>query len=166
MLFVPWLRALKSVWKSRGQTPRLRRSLTLPIANQPLAASHRGSLKRRATSLVATNIEYLENRTLLSVTATFVGAPANELLIVSTADDGVRVTSSGGTVEVRLDDPTGPLLGSVSISSTGGWQNWQTLTGAASGTSGVQSLYVVFQGGRDPPRPLVGGAGRRRLDPP
>ncbi|NLE00188.1 MAG: family 43 glycosylhydrolase, partial [Fibrobacter sp.] len=42
----------------------------------------------------------------------------------------VRASSatSGGTVEVRLDSPTGTLVASCSVTGTGGWQNWKTFT--------------------------------------
>lgn len=59
-----------------------------------------------------------------------------------------RVASggNGGSLEFHLDSPTGPQVGSVAIPVTGGWQVWQTVTGAASGASGVHNLYVVFKG--------------------
>ena len=41
-----------------------------------------------------------------------------------------RVASggAGGTIEARLDSPTGPLAGSVAVANTGGWQNWVDVT--------------------------------------
>ena len=47
----------------------------------------------------------------------------------------VRVAShsAGGTLELRLDAPSGPLVGSVQIGGTGGWDNWTTLTAPISG---------------------------------
>ena len=41
-----------------------------------------------------------------------------------------RVASggAGGTIEVRLDSPTGPLVGTVAVAPTGGWQNWANVT--------------------------------------
>ena len=59
----------------------------------------------------------------------------------------VASAGSGGTVEFRLDSPTGPLAGSITIPVTGGWQTWQTVTGAASVVAGLHNLYVVFKGG-------------------
>jgi len=54
--------------------------------------------------------------------------------------------SSGGTLEVRLDSPTGTLLGSCAIPGTGGWQVWQTMTTALSGASGVHNICLAFKG--------------------
>ena len=61
----------------------------------------------------------------------------------------VRLASAGtgGTLEFRLDSPTGPLVASAPIPVTGGWQDWQTVTGSGPGASGVHDLYVVFAGG-------------------
>jgi hypothetical protein len=60
----------------------------------------------------------------------------------------VRVASggNGGTLEFHLDGPTGPMIGSVTIPITGGWQKWTTVSGAVSSASGVHNLYAVFRG--------------------
>ena len=60
----------------------------------------------------------------------------------------VRVASAGtgGTLEFHLDSATGPLIGSVTIPITGGWQTWTTVTGPVSGAHGVHDLYAVFKG--------------------
>jgi dextranase len=52
---------------------------------------------------------------------------------------------ANGTIEFRLDRPTGPLIATVSVGNTGGWQNWQTKTASVSGASGVHDLYAVFR---------------------
>lgn len=59
-----------------------------------------------------------------------------------------RVASelSGGTVEFRLDSPTGPLIATVAVGSTGGWQSWQTKTAPVTGACGIHTLYAVFKG--------------------
>lgn len=61
----------------------------------------------------------------------------------------VRVASagSGGTLEFHLGSVTGPLIGSVTAPITGGWQTWTTVSATVSGASGLNDLYLVFQGG-------------------
>ncbi|MGA7857243.1 MAG: carbohydrate-binding protein [Terracidiphilus sp.] len=61
----------------------------------------------------------------------------------------VRVASAGngGTVEFHLDSQTGPLVSTVTLPISGGWQTWETVTAPASGASGVHDLYLVFGGG-------------------
>ena len=53
---------------------------------------------------------------------------------------------SGGTLEFRLDSPTGPLISSITIPITGGWQSWQTVRGSVSSATGLHNLYLVFKG--------------------
>ncbi len=60
-----------------------------------------------------------------------------------------RVASAGGggTIEFRLDAVGGPLAATVAVPATGGWQTWQTVTGAVSTVNGRHNLYVVLKGG-------------------
>ncbi|MDP5275922.1 carbohydrate-binding protein [Chengkuizengella axinellae] len=55
--------------------------------------------------------------------------------------------SEGGTLEFRVDNPTGAIIGTVEITNTGGWQTWVTETAEISNVTGVHDLYVVFQNG-------------------
>jgi beta-glucosidase len=56
-------------------------------------------------------------------------------------------SSAGGTLQYRLDSPTGPLVATVSAANTGGWQTWTSRTATASGATGVHRLYLVATGG-------------------
>jgi hypothetical protein len=60
----------------------------------------------------------------------------------------VRLASNrNGKVEVRLDSPTGPLLGTVLFTATGGWQSWVDATcNVDNSQSGVRDIYLVFHG--------------------
>ncbi len=50
-----------------------------------------------------------------------------------------------GTVEFHLDSTTGPLIGTISVSPTGGWQTWITPSTGISGATGTHNLFVVFK---------------------
>ncbi len=55
--------------------------------------------------------------------------------------------ASSGTIQYRLDSTTGPVIASVPVSSTGGWQNWTTATTTLTGTAtGVHRVYLTFAG--------------------
>lgn len=54
--------------------------------------------------------------------------------------------SNGGTVEVHLDSPSGTLVASCQVSSTGGWQNWKTTSCEVTNCSGVKNVYFVYKG--------------------
>jgi arabinoxylan arabinofuranohydrolase len=58
----------------------------------------------------------------------------------------VAATTAGGKIEVRLDSPTGPLVGTLNVPSTGGAQNWREVETNISGATGVHRLFLVFSG--------------------
>jgi glucosylceramidase len=63
------------------------------------------------------------------------------------ACDQNNAGNCGGTLEFRLGSPSGQLVSSVIIPSTGGWQAWTTVSGSASGAAGVHDLYFIFKQG-------------------
>jgi beta-glucosidase len=55
---------------------------------------------------------------------------------------GASVT---GTIQYRLDSITGPIVASVPVSNTGGWQTWVSRSTNLTGTAtGVHALFVTF----------------------
>jgi len=60
-----------------------------------------------------------------------------------------RVSSktTGNTLEVRTGSETGTLLAILSISNTGGFQNWATDSVNLDLTAGTEDVYFVFKGG-------------------
>ena len=60
-----------------------------------------------------------------------------------------RASGSGatGTVQYRLDSVTGPVIASVAISNTGGWQVWGSVTTSLSASvTGVHTVFLTFTG--------------------
>jgi beta-glucosidase len=55
-------------------------------------------------------------------------------------------TSTGGTIRYRLDDPAGPVIATVVVKPTGGWQSWTSITTPAVEATGVHRLYLTFTG--------------------
>jgi hypothetical protein len=62
-------------------------------------------------------------------------------------DARVASATSGGNIELRLDDTAGTLVGTCAVPGTGGWQTWVTKTCAVSGATGIHDLYFRFTGG-------------------
>jgi beta-glucosidase len=55
--------------------------------------------------------------------------------------------TGSGTIQYRLDGTTGPVIASVPVSSTGGWQTWTSLTTTLSAAAtGVHRVYLTFTG--------------------
>lgn len=52
-----------------------------------------------------------------------------------------------GIIEIRLDDPHGPLLASCPFKNTGGWQSWSNVACKVDNSqAGVRDIYLVFHG--------------------
>jgi beta-glucosidase len=56
-------------------------------------------------------------------------------------------STTTGTVQYRLDSTTGPIIASVPIANTGGWQTWGSVTTNLTGSvTGVHSVVITFTG--------------------
>ncbi|WP_406684432.1 carbohydrate-binding protein [Seonamhaeicola sp. MEBiC1930] len=56
---------------------------------------------------------------------------------------------NGGYIEVYLNQINGTLIGTIPVTNSGGWQNWQTNSvDLSSFTDGVYDIYFVFKGTR------------------
>jgi cytochrome c len=58
----------------------------------------------------------------------------------------VGAVAGGNTLSLRLDSPTGPLVGQVTVPATGGYGVFQTVTGTLTPQTGTRDLYLVFTG--------------------
>ncbi|MEG6587587.1 carbohydrate-binding protein [Paenibacillus barengoltzii] len=50
--------------------------------------------------------------------------------------------TAGGTIEVRLDSPSGPVIAEVQVTGTGGWQEFKVFS--AELTASVRGKHIVF----------------------
>jgi len=66
---------------------------------------------------------------------------------INTVNVRTASAGNGGTATFYLDSMTSTPIATVTLPVTGGWQTWQTVSGAVTGASGVHTLYVVFTGG-------------------
>ncbi|MET0134093.1 MAG: carbohydrate-binding protein, partial [Kibdelosporangium sp.] len=58
---------------------------------------------------------------------------------------------AGGSVELRSGSPTGALVATVTVPSTGGWDNYELLPPVAvADPGGTNELFMVFRGGSSP----------------
>ena len=55
-------------------------------------------------------------------------------------------SSLSSSIELRLNGPSGTLLGKLSVSSTGGWDTYEEITCTISNVTGKNDLYLVFSG--------------------
>ncbi|GGA03979.1 hypothetical protein GCM10008018_57390 [Paenibacillus marchantiophytorum] len=68
------------------------------------------------------------------------------------ASFSARVASNGagGTMEIRLGSVAGTLAGTCMVSSTAGWQVWQTVSCGVTGATGLQNVFLVYKGASGP----------------
>jgi arabinoxylan arabinofuranohydrolase len=59
----------------------------------------------------------------------------------------VASSTSGGSIELRLDSQTGMLVATCAVSATGGAQTWMTKSCPVTGATGVHDLFLKFAGG-------------------
>ncbi len=56
-------------------------------------------------------------------------------------------STGSGTVQYRLDSATGPIIASVPVSNTGGWQTWGSVTtNLSASVTGVRTVVITFTG--------------------
>jgi hypothetical protein len=57
--------------------------------------------------------------------------------------------AASGRVQIRLDTPDAEPVGELSVSNTGGWQNWRTDAAALTPVTGTHTVYVTFTANDD-----------------
>jgi hypothetical protein len=62
-------------------------------------------------------------------------------------DANVASAMGGGKIEIHVDSPTGTLLGTCVVKSTGGATNWAVQSCKVDKVKGVHDIYFVFKGG-------------------
>jgi hypothetical protein len=79
-----------------------------------------------------------------------VGAGTFSASVASVASDaapeGDASKNAGSQIELRLDGPAGPVIGTLPVPYTGGATQWKNITAAVSGATGVHDLYLMFKG--------------------
>ncbi|WP_079912504.1 carbohydrate-binding protein [Paenibacillus sp. 32352] len=53
-----------------------------------------------------------------------------------------------GNIEIRLDSPTGTLVGTCPVTDTGGWDTWEAQSCTINGPTGTHDVYLKFTGKR------------------
>lgn len=59
----------------------------------------------------------------------------------------VASDSSGGTMEFHLGATNGPMIGSIAVTNTTGWQTWATMSTRLTNAVGMTNLVLRFVGG-------------------
>ena len=65
------------------------------------------------------------------------------LLNIDSVDFRVASNAAGGEIEIRVDAPDGPLVGTATVPVTGGWQVWETVTAELDAPVTSDRVYFV-----------------------
>jgi hypothetical protein len=98
-------------------------------------------LKTTGNSQTGVYVTKIDNGDYLKVRSVDFGKGPKQI------EASVASAAQGGTIEVRIDNSDGELLGTIAVENTGGWQNWKTVNGKLKKATGVHDLYFVFKGG-------------------
>lgn len=108
--------------------------------------------REKGTNIVDTSdeggglhVEYIEAGDLLTYKRVDFGkhAPTQVSVRMSSGRD-----VPGGAVEVRLDGPTGPVVATVPVTRTGGWDDFVTVDAPmTTAVTGVRDVHLTFVGG-------------------
>jgi beta-glucosidase len=89
----------------------------------------------------------LPDATLGLIQNTFwVQLPAADFTGRTSVSARASCATAGGTVEVRLDGPTGEVAARIKITSTGDWNTFKEFTAPITNATGWHSIYLVFTG--------------------
>ncbi|MGX6603063.1 carbohydrate-binding protein [Micromonosporaceae bacterium Da 78-11] len=56
----------------------------------------------------------------------------------------VAADTEGGRMEIHIDGPDKPAIGTMSVTKTGGWQKWRTDVGSITPVTGVHTVFLTF----------------------
>lgn len=87
------------------------------------------------------NLAFIDNGDWVQISNVDVGAGAGRF------EARVASATSGGNIQIILDNLNNAPVGSVSVGNTGGWQNWQTVSGAINTVTGLHNVFLRFTGG-------------------
>ena len=112
------------------------------VTTQAETISWESGIETEVSSEGGLDVANIENGDFIKVKGVNFGSGATSF------DARVASATSGGNIELRLDDSSaGTLIGTCAVPGTGGWQTWVTKTCTVSGATGIHDLYLRFTGG-------------------
>ncbi len=90
-------------------------------------------------------VSQLSNGAVLEYDNVDFGTTGSQQLQARVASGAVGGVS--GLVNVVLDNPSNPPIGSFAVGNTGGWNNWTTVPANITRTTGMHKVYLEFSSG-------------------
>lgn len=92
------------------------------------------------------NLTNIENGDWIKVRGVDFGSTGPAAFTARIASEMKYGSSKGGSIEIRIDDVDGTLIGSIPVTYTGGADVWKAETIAVEDVIGVHDVYLVFTG--------------------
>ncbi|WP_167619195.1 glycoside hydrolase family 43 protein [Maribellus sediminis] len=96
-------------------------------------------VKTKSDETVGVYVSNIDNNDFIKIRSVDLGKGAKKFA-ASVA------TVKSGTIEIRIDEKEGELLGTLSVNGTGGAQSWKTLSTKIKAAKGVHDVFLVFRG--------------------
>ena len=122
-------------------TPVTERSAFTTLQAEEYNTTNSSTLEKIGIGNAGSGVGYIENGDHLVFNKTNFGSGATSFKArVAYGGDGST------TIQLRLGSPTGTLIGSLNVESTGGWDSYKELSTTISDASGEKDLYLCFNG--------------------
>ena len=127
-----------------GQTPTpenpgTTRSAFTTIQAEDYDSNNSTSMQMIDTQNGGRGIGYIENGNTVTFKNVDFGTGASKVTMLVASEQSP-------SIQMRLGSSSGTLIGTVSVNSTGGWNNYQNKTANVQNVSGVKDLVLVFSG--------------------
>nr|WP_319573335.1 glycoside hydrolase family 43 protein [uncultured Draconibacterium sp.] len=96
-------------------------------------------LKTRSDETLGVYVSNIDNNDFIKIRSVDLGKGAKKF-------KASVATTKSGSIEIRIDEKDGELLGTLPVNRTGGEQNWKTLSCKVKKAKGVHDVYLVFTG--------------------
>jgi hypothetical protein len=110
-----------------------------PYINQPATSFDAES----GVTVSGNHIGNFDNGDYVEYATANFGSDGAASIVISLA---VPASNAGQQVQIRLDSPTGTLIGTLVPQSTGSWGTYQEQSTTVTNTTGVHSIYLVASG--------------------
>jgi hypothetical protein len=98
-----------------------------------------GDIKKENCFEKQTNLSFINNGSYTSYSN--VDLDGKKVFYARIAAPGL-----GGNIEIHLDAPTGLIIGTCTVPTTGGWQSWKTVSCGLLDEKGAHNLFLVYKG--------------------
>lgn len=111
------------------------------IRNEAEKMCYSSGIETESCSAGGMNVANIESGDYVKVSGVDFGDGASSFTA------SVASATEGGTIEIHLDSVTGPIVGTVTVPTTDGWQDWTEVTTKITGAKGEHDLFFRFSGG-------------------